>query len=329
MAEGKGVELKGVKEACWMRILEKLKTKEGITGLLKEVFRRGLIPVLLLLVFVTWSFAEEKKYPLYPDVWGVELPVSESVDYAGIDVIKMPDGDYMVIYTADWRYLTSRKAKDFDPSKHKIGKFASYSIFSSKKTEFSSDEDFNNFMKTMRDEGREIKSYPAAPIVFSDGSSMKQMPEGGGSPKGSNPIDWYLEKKDKNGKVLFQKKLLYIYDKPRREKMLSSERNQNYKGEYYLERVNTLMEMTLIRLEDDTFIIVGLIEHKQPKSIVIIRFDKELKTKSDLINKKLFLMDESIYKKIQSPPIDDNKAHKLLYEYLTKHKKEGSYGNPK
>jgi hypothetical protein len=324
MAEGKGVELKGVKEACWMRILEKLKTKEGITGLLKEVFRRGLIPVLLLLVFVTWSFAEEKKYPLYPDVWGVELPVSETVDYAGIDILKMDDGDYMVKYLADYRDLKSRKAKDFDPSKHTFRKYAGYSIFGSKKIEIASGAEYNNFMEKARKEGRIITYQP---VTFSDGSIFEHIT--GGSAKGSNPIDWYVERRDKNGKILFQKKLLYIYDKPRREKMLSSERNQNYKGEYYLERVNTLMEMTLIRLEDDTFIIVGLIEHKQPKSIVIIRFDKELKTKSYLINKKLFLMDESIYKKIQSPPIDDNKAHKLLYEYLTKHKKGGSYDNPK
>jgi hypothetical protein len=169
----------------------------------------------------------------------------------------------------------------------------------------------------------------STPIVFSDGSSMKQMPEGGGSPKGSNPIDWYLEKKDKNGKVLFQKKLLYIYDKPLRAKMLMSERNFDYKGDYYWERVTWPMEMRRILLEDDTFLLVGFIEHQKPKSIIIIRFDKDFGTKSDLIGKKLFLMDESIYKKMQSPPIDDNKAHKLLYEYLTKHKKGGSHGNPK
>ncbi len=324
MAEGKGVELKGVKEACWMRIFEKFKTKEGMTELLKEVFRKGLIAVLLLLVFVTGSFAEEKKYPPYPDVWGVELPVSGLTTYAGIHILKMDDGDYMVEYTADYRDLKSRKAKDFDPSKHTFSKFAGYSIFGSKKIEIGSGAEYNNFMEKARKEGR-ILEYP--PIIFSDGSIFEHIT--GGSAKGSNPIDWYVERRDKNGKVLFQKKLLYIYDKPRREKMLSSERNQNYKGEYYLERVNTLMEMTRIRLEDDTFIIVGLIEHKIPQSIVIIRFDKDLKTKSDLINKKLFLMDESIYNKMQSPPIDDNKAHKLLYEYLTKHKKGGSHGNPK
>jgi len=283
--------------------------------------------ILLFLCIVSVPNAEEavKKYPPYPDVWGIELPVSKNVTYAGIDVIKMPDGDFMVIYTEDWKYLNSRKAKDFNLSRDKVGKFVGFFVFSSKKKEFLSDDKLNNFMEKMRQEDSILKRS----VVFSDGSNLKQMPDESGSPKGNNPIDWYLERKDKNGKVLFQKKLLYIYDRPHREKMQMSERNFNYKGEYYFERVNWPMEMRRIHLEDDTFLLVGFIEHQKPKSIIIIRFDKDLKTKSDLINKKLFLMDEGIYKKMQLPPIDDNKAHKLLYEYLIEQKKGGSYGNPK
>jgi hypothetical protein len=285
-----------------------------------------MIFLLVLLCSSTFSIADEpvKKYPPYPDVWGIELPVSKTVTYAGIDVIKMPDGDFMIGYLYDYKYLKSEKAKDFDPSKHRILKPTGFLFFALKEVKFDPKDNYYDFLKKARDEGRELKSYP---IVFSDGSSMKQMPEGGGSPKGSNPIDWYLERKDKNGKVLLQKKLLYIYDKPLRAKMLMSERNFNYKGDYYLERVNWPMQMKYIPLEDDTFLLVGFIEHQKPKSIVIIRFDKDFKTNSDLMGKKLFLMDESIYKKMQSPPIDDNKAQKLLYEHLTKQKKGGSHGN--
>ena len=272
--------------------------------------------LLLFVCSVSSLSAEEavKKYPPYPDVWGVELPVSESVDYAALRVVKMPDGDYMVVYARAWVKLKEKEK----------AKYIGYLVFSGASKDFKTDDEYNKFFEKMRKEGREIKSYP---IVFSDGSIFEHIT--GWSAKGSNPIDWYLERKDKNGKILFQKKLLYIYDKPLRAKMLMSERNFNYKGDYYLERVSTLMEMKRIQLEDDTFIMVGFIEHKKPKSIVIIRFDKDLKTKSDLINKKLYLMDESVYKKMQSPPIDDNKANKLLYEHLTNPKKGGSYGNPK
>jgi len=287
---------------------------------------KKIATIFLILLFfnMSFSYAEEavKKYPPYPEVWGVELPVSEGVTYAGIDILKMDDGDYMVKYIADYRDLKSRKEKDFDVSKHTIIKFAGYSIFGSKYIEFASNAEFNHFMEKARKEGRIITYQP---VTFSDGSNLIMMPEGGGSPKGDNPIDWYLERRDKNGKVLFQKKFLYIYDKPRRENIQYSERNENYKGEYYLERVNPPAGMKFVPLEDDTFIMLGLIEHKKPKSIVIIRFDKDLKTKSDLIKNKLFLMDESIYKKMQSPPIDDNKAHKLLYEYLIKHNYGGKH----
>lgn len=292
------------------------------------MLKRIVIFLLVLLCSVSFSNAEEKKYPPYPDVWGIELPVSESVTYAGIDVIKMPDGDFMVTYISNWKELKSRKVKGFDPNKDIIRKHSGFLTFGLREVKFTPDGEYYSFMEKARKEGREIKSYPTYPIVFSDGSTMELI-DPIGSSKWSNPIDWYLERKDKDGKVLFQKKLLYIYDKPLRAKMLMSERNFNYKGEYYQERVNWPMEMKYIPLEDDTFLLVGFIEHKKPKTVVIIRFNKDLNTKSDLINKKLYLMGESIYEKMQSPPIDDNKAHKLLYEHLTKQKKGGSHGNNK
>jgi hypothetical protein len=176
-------------------------------------FLGGFILVLLLiLVAEGFTWAEEKKYPPYPDVWGYELPVSETVSYAGIDVIKMPDGDFMVIYTAEWRYLKNRKAKNFDISKDKIGKFAGFSFFTSKQIDFLSNDEFNNFMKNMRREKRTIKKYPKVPIVFTDRTSIKIVSET--HPKYDLPFERYLERQDKDGKVMMRKKLLYVYAKP-------------------------------------------------------------------------------------------------------------------
>jgi len=282
---------------------------------------------LSFLFFNMSSYAEEaaKIFPPYPDVWGVELPVSESIGYAGIDIMKMDDGDYMVKYTAEDRELKSIKEKDIKVSKRKTVRFPNFHfVFSSKKYEFTSSDEFKLFMQKAREEGK-ILDYP--PIIFSDGSNIEVMSGGryldmrpgiGEAPEGNIPIDWYLERKDKGGKVLFKKKLLYINDKPIRERILKSKRNINYKGDYYWDRVSTLMQMKFIPLEDDTFILVGFIKNKIPKSVVIVRFDKDLNTKSNIINKKLFLMDESTYEKMRSSSIDDNKAHELLYEYLTK-----------
>jgi len=147
--------------------------------------------IFLLLFFsrASFSLADEavKKYPPYPDVWGVELKVSDSVTgYAGIDILKMDDGDYMLKYIDDVRYLKSEKAKDFDLSKHMIMKKAGYSIFRSKIYDIGSGDKYNEFMEKARKEGRIITRLP---VIFSDGSSIKMRARWRCVlPKGDNPI---------------------------------------------------------------------------------------------------------------------------------------------
>lgn len=258
-------------------------------------------------------------YPPYPGVWGAELPVSENVHFASIDIIKMPDGDYKVIYVEDREYLKNREAKAFDLKRDKVGMFVSFSFFASKKNKFSSNEEFNDFMKKQREENKIIKEYPMTPIVFSDGSSIKKISEM--HPKGSNPFDWYLERKDKNGKVLLQKKLLYIYDKPVKKRTPLAERNFDYRGKYYDEKVNWPRQLIYFPLEDETFLIVGFLQYHNPPSIIIVRFDKDFKTKSDLVGRKVFLFDEGIYKKMKRP-LDDQAANDYFYNYLIKIRKK-------
>jgi hypothetical protein len=246
--------------------------------------------------------------------------VSESVDYAALRVVKMPDGDFMVTYIAYWKELKSRKAKDFDPNKHIVRKHSGFLIFASKESKFTPDDEYNNFFEKARREKRVMESFP---IVFSDGSTMKRI-----SGSTSSPFDYYFERKDKNSKSLIWKKLLYIYDKPIKKKIPMAERNFNYKGEYYYERVSWPSELQYIPLEDDTFLIIGFLQYQKPPSVIIIRFDKDLKTKSNLMNKKLFLFDEEIYQKMQRP-MDDQTENKFFYEYLMKLKRGGSHGNYK
>jgi hypothetical protein len=268
-----------------------------------------LFSLLFLVVFESSSLANEgfPKYPPYPDVWGLELPVSENVHYAGMKVVKMPDGDYLITYAKD-------RVKGKDGPVH-AGKL----LFSGGVKDFKTIEEYNSFFNTMRNEKRIVKAYPLALVVFRDGSSMKKISDM--HPKGGNPFDWYLERKDKNGKVLLQKKVLYLYDKPVKKKTPLAERNFDYKEKYYTEKVSWPSEMIYLPLEDDTFLVVGFLKHQNPPSIIILRFDKDFKTKSDLAGKKIFLFDHEIYSKMKRP-LDDQTANDFFYNFLIKIRKE-------
>ena len=79
-------------------------------------------------------------------------------------------------------------------------------------------------------------------------------------------------------------------------------------------------ELQYIPLEDDTFLIVGFLQYQNPPYIVILRFDKDFKTKSDLLNKKVFLINEEIYQKQML--LNDQAANNFFYNYLIKLRKE-------
>ncbi len=258
---------------------------------------------------------EEKKYPPYPDVWGAELPISKKVSYAGIDVVKMPDGDYLITYIKDWIKVKEKEKRVY------VGKF----LFSGRVIDFTTEE-YNNFFDRIRNEKREIKSWllvRSTATVFSDGSSMKLI--WSTHPKYNLPFDNYMEIKDKYGKVLMQKKLLYLYNRPLKNEIPILERNFDYKGKYYYEKVNWPTELRYVPLGDDTFLIIGFLEYQDPPTIIIIRFGKDFKTKSDLLGKKIFLVDEGIYRKAQGRkefPLNDQEANDFFYNYLTKQRGE-------
>lgn len=288
---------------------------------------------LFLMAISTWAAekpvavqnnkTQQVKYPPYPDVWSMELPVSEIVTYTGIKIVKMPNNDLMIGYITDWRELKSEKAKDFNPRKDIVKKHGGFLFFASKEVKFTSSAEYYDFFGKMRKEGREMKSFP---ITFTDRSTMRMQPECA-SAAGCNTLGWYLERKDKNGTPLIQKKLLYIYDKALKKEAPMSESNANYKGKYYYERVDWPSELEYVPVGDDTFLLIGLLQYQKQPSVIIIRFDKDFKTKSNLINKKLFLFDEEIYKKIR--PMDSQTENKFFYDYLTKQKKGGQDGNNK
>lgn len=82
-----------------------------------------------------------------------------------------------------------------------------------------------------------------------------------------------------------------------------------------------------ILLEDDTFFVLTT----GHESVVILRFDKDFNTKSDLIGKNIFLLDYKIFQEIAwKKGIDDQSVNDSLSGYLINLKKGGvKNGNSK
>ncbi len=283
--------------------------------LLRIFILKTVILTLFLMAVSTWAAekpvdvqndkTQQVEYPPYPDVWGIDIPVANRVDYAAIWVMKMSNGDYLITYAKDWVKVREKE----EPVN--VGRL----FFSGAVTDFKTDE-YDVFFNKMRKERRIMKS---SLIMFSDGSKVEIVTNM--NPKGDDPFDWYMERKDKNGKVLLQKKLLYIYDKPVKKRTPLAERNFDYQGKYYYEKTSWPEELKYLPLEDDTFLFIGFLKYQNPPSIIIIRFDKDFKTKSDLVGRKVFLFDEEIYKKMKRP-LDDQAANDYFYNYLIKIRKE-------
>lgn len=274
---------------------------------MRSGFKRALMIVLLLLILVvSLAYAEEKKYPPYPDVWGYELPVygtSRPVTH----VAKMPDGDYIISYI--------REVKGKLPEV--TFKYAWISFFSHISKDFTESE-YDEFLKKIQKENRKVKYELKPKITFSDGISIEYKSDSGNC---ADPFDRFLQKKDKNGKVITEKMLLYLYDKPIKTDINDKcERNWDYKKNYYFKKVEHMNIPYLISLEDDTFLILSY----GSNSIVALRFDKDLKTKSDLMGKNVFLIDCNTLINLRSKIKDssDSGTSDALSKYLLKLKKE-------
>lgn len=269
----------------------------------------ALIAVLLLLIFSAASFAEEavKKYPPYPDVWGIELPVygtRPSFDW----VAKMTDGDYMITYTRERRSQKGKVQGIYT---------AAWLLFLAGTSKDFEKDDWGKTWKTITDENRDIKYTIKPKVIFSDGSSIEYRSDSGNC---ADPFDRFLQKKDKNGKVVDEKMLLYLFDKPIKTDINEKcELNWDYKKNYYFKKIEHMDIPYLISLEDDTFLVLSY----GPKSIVALRFDKDLRTKSDLMGKNVFLIDRNALINLRSKIKDssDSGTGDALSKYLLKLKK--------
>ena len=270
-----------------------------------------IISIILNMNFVTGSFAQEvKKYPPYPDVWGFRLPIAEGIS-PGVRVGKMADGDYIVSYN-------NEKKRDGFYRDLWITFFGGFN------QEFKKDE-WGKFWDKMCKEKREVEYDLKPKIKFSDGSAIEyRSPFGwGGGGRCDDPFSIYFHKKDKDGKIVGGKMLLYLYDKPVKDALNPyCERNMQFNKDYYFKKVENIYVVRLVPLEDDTFLILFDI----PQSLLIIRFDKNFNTKKgNFFGKDIFLLDRKTFVDIRNKLPDDNDqaVNDVLSAYLTQLREEG------
>jgi len=278
-----------------------------------KVFQRAFIAVMLLLVFSsTKLLAEEKKYPPYPDVWGYELPWLKenkndkhfflSVNTMS-DVKKMLNGDYLFIYSI-------RKTKKDEKFPEERGEVLIEGVF------FFSGErrDAKDIIKAEGD--KHFLRPEFYKKEFSDGSKIKVTRP---YPFKCRPtINNFIEKRDKDNIVIFEKALIYLPDNPIR--VHSSPKpgcdNVPQGSGSYLRWVDQI-DLVFIPLEDETFLIAD------ENSKAVIRFDKDLNTKSDLLNNRIFIVDKKVIDGFNAKAVNDQDRTEAIYKHIINLKKGG------
>jgi hypothetical protein len=243
--------------------ISKMRKRRGEDMRRRCKFLGGFILVLLLLLVaegITW--AEEKKYPPYPDVWGIELPWPSQ---SQVLIYKTPNDDFSISY---------RQEKNIG------NKYVVKFLFSGHEMHLTK-EDYDKFVK----QGKHVGGNK---IVLKNGELLQFSPYK--ECKNSFTDDYFL-KTNTTGRVILKKIAFYLHDKPKKITFLDL---------YELRKcaIHGEMQMTLenvgsgfVLLNDGTFLLIN------GYGGFIIRFDKDLNTKSELLNKKLFLIDRDVFVK--------------------------------
>jgi hypothetical protein len=310
------MEIRNLWEEGHMRHKEKLK----------------LLCIISLILFVTCNFiifslpsnfedaaaTEETnsiKYPPYPDVWGYEFPWPGKNDPMSlINVSRVESGDYMIDYV---KSRTKYKRKDGSCCDY-VQKFGSVLFFSGEAQDLTFAE--------LNALGRQYKKILQKQVIFRDGSVIKR--ESDDYSKAPDPFSLYLIKEDKDENIVGKKHFVCLLDKPIKREICkalpgyeSCERNNNFKGRYMIKRIENILP-TFISLDDETFLFTASFDCN-----LIIRMDKDFKTRSNLLNRRLFILDRMVVENIQDNLKDkgvynDQTMNNAVFEYVEKIRKE-------
>ncbi|MBF0118877.1 MAG: DUF1311 domain-containing protein [Desulfobacterales bacterium] len=232
------------------------------------------------------TVVQVKKYPPYPDVWGYEFPAKNDRSLA-FHAVKIPNGDYFITY------ISNIKERENNPNQKLI--FQGISFFSKEKTNLTGDE-YNKFWKKNKE--NRIKRIRA--LTFKDGSKIECS-----SDYGCNLFSSYLTKEDSQGRTLSRINLIYFSDKPRKINISTCDINESLNRDYVKSRVENIHSANFILLEDETFLMF------EEEGNMVIRFDSNFNTKSDLINKHIFVIDKEIIENLRENLGEKNKIEKV------------------
>ncbi len=237
-----------------------------------------------------------KKYPPYPDIWGRELPVPENV-YTGLDAYPMANGDV-------W-FEFSRKRESKPPGDGSKGRNRDrflFKFFENSLTPIPNEEAdvfFRQLWRTKyaaerkrseeRDRARgnrpstseEFSRNLGVGVIFEDGGSVVMDSLGYARGFCWANFDNHIVSKDAQGKVVADKMLFYLFEKPKRRN-LGTFCWMNYNDEYLDFRFKAL-GFSMTPLGDESFLAVG--------ERFIIRFDRDLRAPFVDAHPRLFLVD--------------------------------------
>lgn len=252
------------------------------------------------------SSTTAKKYPPYLDVWGYELPYpSKGNRFSQITPYQLNDNDIFFTYVGKWSEKKRKSNSGYNVNVQMNG----FSFFAQEKKYFTKEE-YNEFGR----QNRKLRFRPNSwqKIPFNDGTYIKQNSTDGGNCY--SPYHYFLEKRNKQDKIIARKTLFYLLKEPKKIGLQPSCGAQGG----VLERVSA-GPLKVIALADDTFLVY------EYKGNYILRVDKDFHTKYP-INQALFLVDTDIVDAIRKKArakypdnVDNDKYFQYINDAVHKH----------
>jgi hypothetical protein len=264
--------------------------------------------LLFIIIFSTTVFAEEVKYPPYPDVWGREFPRLGNDRNRGAVfwIYQEKNGDYLITFA---KHGTKQKRADGTCCDYKSTR-SSYHFFAGTEREFKSREESEQFQRMNRKNNIEDQGS----IVFKNDIKLVR--------DSVNCLGIFpCIKKIKNNKVIATYYLIYVLDSPiKRGVNRYAERNDGLNKD----TIDTYVEglyPSFVPLKDETFLIHRFL------SDAVVRFDSNLNSKSSIVGTRLFVLDQSVFleisKKIyKEKGLNDQTLADGVYEYILNLRRE-------
>ncbi|MGH7771542.1 MAG: hypothetical protein ACREQA_04840, partial [Candidatus Binatia bacterium] len=270
--------------------------------------RTYFVAFLTLLCGLSFSYAgePEKHYPPYPEVWGYELQMPGKDDSrSALEFTKLEDGDYA------FTYVKSRITRQTREGTTYLTQYALTHFFSQEQKYITG----NELEQFWEDHKRAWDLYNRPKARFHDGSWA-----GAFNPT-IDACSGYLKgfsiaKVDTHGKVVRTVVPLVLYAAPREDvARYPCEGNEDYDKDYFMRQVS-VPEWHVLPLEDDTFLIYSYDEN------LILRLDKDFNSKSDLLGRRVFIIDTDAYQEVALRSAgDDQGINDALTDYVLTLKK--------